>query len=622
MNLFVYRAVIEDLAEPRAFDGQPAYPVLDECELEYIRSLSDLYEIQLRVVALEETEPRESSMIPGVVVCAEPRWRNVCRFYAAQTGRSNLTLDRAALRDFVLGGQLTVLVFGFEEWTVDFIEDIQPIQSDHQSPVVGLIPVHDVADAFRECVRRAVALHLSHLVPLVNSNQHGVVTEVVMDAAIGELNVDSVRFLGARASASSVRDAVAAGAEVLAISTHSDGLDSPLPDGLVICSQSGATVRGERVQPICIASGVCHRRGHAPLGDPAATRGIIHAFDLKAKLLFYRACYVLLPGDPAGMPVRSTLGAALLRQAVYTCLVTAVEVIFSNAIRVHREVTAIAAGGSVVEALQRIAEMVGDEGSRARFFCFGDPASAIRTRHTGKVAAIGEIGNVRPPVGTAQEIPPILAYSEMLLKAFESTSTTTWSSTSKCNAAHQVWAAAKTSIALRLRASMESVRLEQGIDDDLARCLPYIKQEIVAAWFHAGAQFAGLSKVRCPHCHTPAQGIRCQFSSLSKGRDIVNCPRCGLSRDVAIGMDSQLTISSEGVVNLVKSQRSLNRRYFVRLHAHQLDGPTVDEVEPVALLQGYAMRSPFAKAIRAQISVFALADGLVSVDSRYVSLLR
>jgi hypothetical protein len=90
-----------------------------------------------------------------------------------------------------------------------------------------------------------------------------------------------------------VRDALGAGAGLLRVVTHSDGIDAYLADGLTLCPLPAA--RGDRLRsPRCVDTGWCHRAGTTVSAARAGDR-LLPASAIAARLLIWHVCYGVMP---------------------------------------------------------------------------------------------------------------------------------------------------------------------------------------------------------------------------------------------------------------------------------------------------------------------------------------
>ncbi|HEU5060872.1 MAG TPA: hypothetical protein VFU21_30285, partial [Kofleriaceae bacterium] len=95
-----------------------------------------------------------------------------------------------------------------------------------------------------------------------------------------------------------VRALIAAGAGVLSVLTHSDGVDASLGD-LVLCPMGEPVAGADPARsPSCWSSGICHRLSR-PLEEALTSGRIARADEIRCRVLLWNACFTLAyPGDP------------------------------------------------------------------------------------------------------------------------------------------------------------------------------------------------------------------------------------------------------------------------------------------------------------------------------------
>jgi hypothetical protein len=111
-----------------------------------------------------------------------------------------------------------------------------------------------------------------------------------------------------------VNATLAAGQELLYVSTHADGIDALLPAGRILCALKDRPPAPafERHGPACMHSGQCHRLSR-PLVDALRDERLVPCHALRARLLFLDACHMVPITAPAGgIDARYSLFAALL----------------------------------------------------------------------------------------------------------------------------------------------------------------------------------------------------------------------------------------------------------------------------------------------------------------------
>lgn len=619
-KLIYYRATEKSLGSPRFYLGNLAFPVLDDCELQYLSKLCDLYDVEIQEVVYEQTKPGVAPSREGVVACIDLLWIEVARFYSALTGRGVKYVNLTALSHAITAANVKVLIFNLNSWTARLIHEIQPMETRDCSRPIGLIPSFDLPDAYRECVRRAAALHLSEAA--FQSGKRRDVAEILMEANLSAATSGAQHILGRMAPQNIARDTISGGFEILAISTHGDGFDSPLPSGLVLCSQLVKTnSKAIGTAPVCAATRLCHRLGYVSTDDETTPLSLVSPSELSARIIFFRACNVLPPRKKLGVQPGSMIGMALLRHASYSCFISAVEIVFNSAIQIHAEVSALNQQGTVGQAWSRLCDLNTRASIRPRLFCFGDPATKICSKIESTRVTQVKLGK---DIGTTtivnQRRAEHIVLAQIFLRGLQETSTNGWLDQHRNDAARTAWERAFTALSA-WKNRVDSEETMRTIDDSLAQCLPYIRKDFIAGWLEEDVSWQTAPPIQCPHCREESQSLILEIRNTKLHRHIINCPNCGLSRDTPLGVSSGILISAAGVVRLRTTEETPPRRYFVRVHSHQRDGPTINEISSSDLQSGTIFYSPFMHPVPGQLSVITLESGLMIFDSRNVASL-
>ena len=591
--------------------GDPVFPVMSGEDKSYLAALAHLY----GAVSHETvTAPGSFEAVPqasldwGTVLCLDASLHPAARLYAALTGRRLITFEGDAVQ---LPGALTrnaveILFFRYADWTSDFVRIVQRVSHARQG-AIGLIPAQDSEDAFRQAVRRAAALYLSQDAPEpARTSCIGVLPGLSATAA----RTGSLALIGNNAPADLLDNLLGCGSDILAIATHSDGRDSPLPGGRVLCGIKGRRHGFEAVEPLCAVTKLCHRTGHKPLEEALRSSQLLAASSLRAKLLFYRACHVL-PPTREGLPAGESLAQALLDQSVFGCLVTAVGVIFVSDLRLAEELALLRKGGDVGTALARLAQHDEDNPTRPHYFCFGDPRLMI-AKATAEQQPAAQFG-VKMTIGSkTSNAPGSESPTLATLEALRDPCLVRLTAVEERNHVEEAWS--------RLIAASATKGNHRDIAESFAACLRLVRWEFVDAWLGAGATWRRLTSRPCPHCRSESQVLQCTFGVAKVRRVVVNCFACGIAEDRPEQLTSGIRVSARGILTATDGH-PLGARLFLRIHAHQQQGPAIEELSKAALHRGYAVWSTMNRAMPAQLSVFTIRHGEFTVATRNVTLL-
>ncbi len=542
-------------------------------------------------------------------MCLDSSLLPAARLYADLTGRRlhNFAGGAAQLPRVLALEGVDILIFRYADWTSDLINTLQRVADPLRRRPIGLIPALDLDDAFRQAVRRAAAVFLSQDPPeLASLFCVGVIAGLPATAA----RAGNLALLGRDAPADLLEEALGCGTDVLAIATHSDGRDSPLPASRILCGIKERRRAFEGVEPLCVATGQCHRSEHMPIKDALGSSRLLAASSLRAKLLFFRACHMLLPTRD-GIEAGDSLAQALLDRSVFGCLVSAVGVIFVNDLRLPEELAVLAGGGDVGGALARLARRDEAEPTRPNYLCFGDPR-----------VMVGRAGIEPPPIarrsakmGTASTAASAFGGGNRTIVTLEAVRDICLASLANSNERHDVenaWS--------QLIAACATDGQRGDIAHRFSECLRFVRREFTDGWMQAGASWRRLPALGCPHCGAQAQALACTFGIAQARRFVVNCVACGIALDRPSRLSSRVRISPHGSV-IATYPTSRGSRLFLRIHSHQEQGPSIRELSDTALRFEQPVWSDVGRATPAQVSVLTIRGGDFAVASRNVILL-
>jgi len=221
--------------------GNPVWPVANDEDLNALTDLASLFGASVEEVGRAELASVNTDSIEGAVEGVG----SMCEACdAAALLYANLSqrrfIGRVAIHDLRVESSLAVVVACWKDLTFTLLE---AISAPPGGAVIGLIVSSGSnAQLFRQVMVRSAA---SRLAPSEHCR--------VVDA----------NFLGSLRTAKSTRvlEVLGAGAGVLNLSTHSDGIDAYLGDELVLCpfNRYPAVTTLERA-PQCYTFGFCHRR--------------------------------------------------------------------------------------------------------------------------------------------------------------------------------------------------------------------------------------------------------------------------------------------------------------------------------------------------------------------------
>lgn len=323
-----------------------------------------------------------------------------------------------------------------------------------------------------------------------------------------------------------VRALLGAGAGVLTVLTHSDGVDASLGD-LVLCPMGEPVAGADPARsPSCWSSGICHRLSR-PLDEALTSGRIARASDIRCRVLVWDACFTLAyhsdPLDP-----RWSMLLRLLDAPGIGALAIAPDLSHDSPASLEPLAAALAGGVRLGDALARHNRDPLRRAIGARLLLFGDPRVALAATRTGAAAA-DQVEKRAAPAAA-----PLASSGWPMLE------TLAW--------AEQDSPAFFAEPARAALAALENAAPEREIREHFA--------ELLACRVRAFTQWASLSdpdRLRgrtapCPRCGGPARqmGHTMRASGLSP-RLVTVCPRCQVVEDMPLGCDLTVAIAGDQI---------------------------------------------------------------------------
>lgn len=336
--------------------GRPVWPVRMQREFDLLATAAGRVGAGLR---MSQARNADSASMPqasaGSVACIEPGLWPEARLYAHLTGRRLHALEHAAPLAEV--ADLEVLVCSSAAISAPLLHCLyDPPRAVSPGLVYGRTP-----DELRARVLRGAAS------AVLGTHTEGSYVQVWPDAGTGS---DDERAW--------VREAVGRDAAVLAVLTHSDGLDAPLAKGegrgnLLICPIRHELDAAPQHTPQCRHTAWCHRL-RLPVAEAFACGELIAPSAFRARVLVWSTCFGALDSATALDRQWSVVDQFNLNPSIDVVLAKWRAAFGHGAYGALIE--ALAGGKSVGAA---VADFNGVDGTRERggqFAIFGDPRVA------------------------------------------------------------------------------------------------------------------------------------------------------------------------------------------------------------------------------------------------------
>jgi hypothetical protein len=513
------RALLVD-ADPAAdtmvWDGaRPVWPVSSDADRRALERLAALHSVRLQEVCGTPIVVASSAAASGDVVALGSQLSPLAALYAHLTGRRS----RATDADDDLGDSRTrpsVVVTRTDRVTPRLLDELS-----RRGRPAGIVAAGDDAAIRRRVLLRAASATLRATGLHASAELHA-------SLALGLRSAPSGTVLGADATAADVRRVLAQGTELLAVATHSDGVDMMLPAGLTSCAVAADSDAPHGRPPCCAVTGWCFRHG-VPVGALAGGDLAVDADAIRARILVLDTCFGVLA---AGSPVDPRWGfvEGLLDSGTVGTIVAGYGIVSLDPRMLAVLLDRLYAGDRIADAVEAVngSEQALHQGGR--FCVLGDPD--VRASHP-------RLPRTTSPIRVSHDAPAApdeagTAFLRLYLAA------------AKDGAADDLLAAAHA--ADRALAEYElagacGTALE-GEDAPLGRRL----REAVLAFVDGRGTFAaydwgrlehdrtGLPAGRCATCHAPTAERRVTFkASCVATRRVTTCPRCGIVADAAAG---------------------------------------------------------------------------------------
>jgi len=181
-----------------------------------------------------------------------------------------------------------------------------------------------------------------------------------------------LQILGKAAPASVVRAAMGAGAGVLAVSSHSDGVDVFLGQSLALCPFDREVADADRRRaPSCCVRGICHRYSQ-PTEQIRGTDLVISPDEVRARIALFDVCYGTLAADSI-IDSRWALGPRLVANDGIGSFVTTWELALLDPGKLEALVEDLREGATIGAAVGRFNRSAVSRRTATRLCIFGDP---------------------------------------------------------------------------------------------------------------------------------------------------------------------------------------------------------------------------------------------------------
>jgi hypothetical protein len=356
---------LADADDPLRLDGnRPIWPVRGRRERRALERLARLLGTRLRWT---RGRPGRSVAGAGEVVSLGSQFAAQAELYAHLTGRSwRMAEDLAHLCSSAMPAVLLAEQEAVDQSLLELL-----YEGTLAGHATGLLVAGSPADMRIQVLIRSAASVL-RTVPVLST---AFVWPLV---SMGYEQLGRNILVGGQANPRQTRSALRAGAGVLHVHTHSDGVDAELPAGLVLCPMRELLRRkrpGTDDAPACLVTGFCHRLD-VPLAEALRSSRTLKPTRIAARVLMLDTCWGLQP--PFGLVgARWASSGPLLEGGTVGAIVTTWEICLTSPLTSLSLVEQIVGGRPLGEALTAFARAGREQGNDVRFCLLGDPAMRV-----------------------------------------------------------------------------------------------------------------------------------------------------------------------------------------------------------------------------------------------------
>jgi hypothetical protein len=466
----------------------------------------------------------EGESLRELVVARDADLSEAGHEYAADTGREFVPVDE--WRDLCRLNNVAVAVASGADVDGELFGSLFEYGlSSERMP--GLIAGRDV-----QATRRRARVS-SRALTAGSAARDGRRVEIRHDVSGGIFRTATRFVAGREALAEPVRRLLAAENDVVAIVSHSDGIDVRLSDSAILC---GLPERWEAMidepLPACVASRTCYRK-QLPLAQLPECEDVISVRDVSARILFLDVCFGMLPRMGNVDHAWALLWEALENEKIAS-IVASWDLRIGDSAQTTSLIDDIARGTELGVALVQYGRS-GYLQYGNRYCLFGDP----RLRGRARTAASAR-GPAREENGSDAAALALLRTIHVARRARGDVATAE-------DAAGRLLAEAELD-AYRLGKVRDELvpALQRAVLDEL--CDLSGGWSTFPGWWlgHARLTRAQREQRACPFCRGTV--LRTDFATIARGaeRSFMRCEACGFYEDVPAMLPSTPTLQAAG----------------------------------------------------------------------------
>jgi hypothetical protein len=511
-------------------DGAPVWPLHGEHDSAALERLTTVFGGRLERVPAGRGIAQPLSKED--VVALGPDADSAAKLYAHLTRRRFRTaLDLDAL---TRTKRPSVVVTTAEYMTAELLEWLYG-RSGRSAP--GIICGDRGAPLRRQVLLRAAAATLCGPLKVVRS-------DIFPTVPVAAIRQPGSEMLGSKAPASERRQALARGAGVLAIMTHSDGVDAFMGSDLTICPMvRTADDISLPDAPRCQLTGFCHRHG-VSVSQAVGSDVVFRPEEIAARVFVWDVCFGVMPTESAVDP-RWGIGGRLLDSAGIGAILTTWRIVLSSPEHTRCVSQAIASGVPAGVAVARFNASPFSLARHHRLCLFGDPRVRLPAARVQERAPTRPDRSRHPPAAEAEHLRQVallrLCMIDAKLRTADGPRAAVASRALEAIDAFEAAASKDVPIAA----------LNPQLGNDMrAGVLDYAlsRGKLLESWIPFTRGFRETVPRPCPVCSRRADTLQADMRPPGVyARRLVLCPICGVLEDAPIASDIRMELAGRSV---------------------------------------------------------------------------
>jgi hypothetical protein len=532
--------------------GVPIIPLQSHEDLKILASMGSLlrthyYEPQAMDLMMKDIDPM------GEVVCLAPEYIQEARLFAYLTQRS----VRLGIASQLSPSPGLVVVMRSSQLTSSVLNALYKTTESTSAP--GLLVSSNRLDLRTQILRRALA----RLSPLFSGPR-----EIrIICGSRGIRGSKTQVTLGSQSPKSARIAALGAGAGLLQIISHSDGVDAYLGEGLTLCSRFDYLDGRASRPPRCVLTNTCHRAmlsrtavksGNFPkveqlmsMQDAIKSGELLSPSHLSATTLVWDVCWGVVDRD---FPIhqRWSLGLQLATHAAVGAMVTTWQLEIQNEELIERFSQLVAQGLRLGDVIATINSSP-DARRFGNLFClFGDPFLRLQLENNCLTSPEMKKCENSTMVNLSHEIPHSTRQKLLVEACLDRVQDECFPALGQLTALAVEGIKKISSDVSFNNFSNNSCFLEEytSVQVKILNVFSRYEGSLFELYQSFGITKSKTKAPRCPHCRKVLNCLDVNLPGFKVDRIVSMCPRCGMIEDRESNSPIRLEIGKGGVLIL------------------------------------------------------------------------